>query len=363
MKLLITWFSTGKGGAEKSILDLSSGLVQSGNRVVLLYLSNYHVEIKDQLDKRVTVYQFRLPLGLYKWLSFFILTYICLREKPDLVNHNFRCLLEETFVSKLLGIERVATVRAIVLDKDNADEYARVKHVVAISRAVAGQLKKIGYKGETHVIYNGINMKQLKRFDPKKRDKNMIYFMARLVGWKRVDMFVRAAVKVKKRLPKAEFYIFGDGPGRGGLEVLLKKFRATKYIHYFGEIDVNSPILEKMGIFVLTSLAEPFGKTIVEAVVRKKVVVGSNSGAVPELIPLKQLLFKSDSEDDLVEKIIKANEGFDYYKRKFDRLSPIFEKAYDITRTINNYQQTFLQIYAQKKNVVSTAETTNYTSN
>ena len=58
-----------------------------------------------------------------------------------------------------------------------------------------------------------------------------------------------------------------------------------------------------LDIFVLTSEGESFGRTLIEAMARKCVVLGTNSGGVPDVIGNKEFLFEVNDVDDVCDKI------------------------------------------------------------
>lgn len=357
-KVMITWLSTSRGGAEMSVIDLCNFLSSKNISLILLYVSSSkdYLGFPILINKNVKCYFLRINIHFYKILSFFIVLYLCFKEKPDLVHLNFRSVFQESMAAKILGIPTISTVRAIFLDRENVNNFKFVDMVVGVSMAVIRKIIELGYKGKTLVIYNGINIKLLNLFLNSKLNRDKIYLTGRLVKWKRIDWFILAAIQLHKEFKNTNFYIFGEGREEEKLKELIKLHNAGSYIHVLGFIDPNDKILKDMGICVLPSFEEPFGRSLVESVMRGRVTVASNSGAISELIPKKDLLFRRDDFSDFVSKLFLAYKKFNFYEKYFKKLSIIFLKKYKMDRVAEEYfllyQQLLTKTISNRKNKV-----------
>ena len=137
-KILLTWYSKAQGGAEGSIIDLCNKIAESEKfKVVLLFVnsSSFNPDLSN-IDSRVIVYNFNLNLWLYERLSFFIVLFILLRRKIDILHCGYRGIFGESLAAKVFGKFVLATMRAIPLEISNAKKFRYVDLFIAVSNSV-----------------------------------------------------------------------------------------------------------------------------------------------------------------------------------------------------------------------------------
>lgn len=361
MKILITWYSTSRGGAELSCVDLCNYLAKSkeiSSIVFLLVTSFPGGMIKDKLNfsDKVCFYHVRSCLFLWNLISFFTVAYLCLKKRPDIVQTNFRAVFGESLAGKLMGKKVISCLRVILIDRNNLISFLPVDMIIGISKAVIKRIRDLGWKKGTVVIYNGIDTEKLPR--AKYPDANVlrekIYYMSRWVRWKRPLMFVEAAIRVHADIKPASFTLFGEGPKEADIVGRVKEARCGDFVKMGGWVDHFDDILNPFGILVLTSFEEPFGRVVVEAVVRGKVVVVPRSGAMPELFPDYDLLFERDSLEDLVQKIKMAYENFDYYRNQIMEKQKMFLEVYNMDRVWQEYVNVYKNVLLNTKKIIRT---------
>ncbi len=344
-RILITWYGRAFGGAEDSVIDLCNYLANYKDlNIIFLCVTSKQVflRLETKLSPKVKLYHFSLSLFIYNLLAFFIIFFISVRERINIVNVNYRAVLAESLAAKILGKKVISTVRAIFIDRININFFCCTDMIVAISGIVAKRIKELGYQKPVRIIYNGLDLKSFKIWtSPKLRNRQGFYFMARMVKWKRPDWFVRAAIDIHKEYPYLKFILFGEGPEQENIKKIIKENNAKKYIRFRGFISRNDPILKEYGICVLPSFMEPFGKTIIEAVLRNKVVVGTNSGGPSEILKGYDLLFERDNFADLVQKIKEAYLNFDYYYSLISGIKEDFQNRFNMERTAQEYYNLF----------------------
>ena len=355
IKILITWFSTADGGAEASITDLCNYLAASSSvsKVILLYAHsqrNNRTIRSVKFHKKVGVYRFNVSLLLWNLISTFVVFYLCLKENPDIVQVNFRSVVGESIGAKLSGKKVISSLRVILIDRNNMNSFIFVDHIVGISRAVLERAKLIGWRKRYTLIYNGVDLDRidLEKFPDRKMDKNKFYSLSRLVRWKRIDWFVKGASNIRKEFPKTKYSIYGGGPKEQVLREMIKMNDSEEFIKLKGWISPWSKDLEKIGTFVLTSYEEPFGKAVIEAVLRGKVVVAPKSGAIPELFPNYDLLFERDNFNDLVNKLRLAYLNHRKYRRQIRSIRKRFIDHYNMSRVRDQYISLYCKMLSKK---------------
>jgi glycosyltransferase involved in cell wall biosynthesis len=103
---------------------------------------------------------------------------------------------------------------------------------------------------------------------------------------KAIDVLLRAFVAIRRHHPAIRLRLVGDGPMRRALEQLARDLSIAHKVDFLGargRAEVAKE-LEGCAVFVLPSRAEPFGIVVVEALVRRRPVVASAAGGIPEII-------------------------------------------------------------------------------
>ncbi len=133
--------------------------------------------------------------------------------------------------------------------------------IVVLNEGEAQKYKdKLGIK--CHVMYNPKSFTS-----PKKSTLKNKRFIAsgRMAYQKRFDRLIEAFNLFSKKDSEWELVILGDGPLRGQIESLIKKFSLEPRVHLYGFTkDVIPPMLDS-SIFLLTSEYEGFPMCITEA--------------------------------------------------------------------------------------------------
>ncbi len=93
-------------------------------------------------------------------------------------------------------------------------------------------------------------------------------------------------------------------------------------------------------IVVPSIYEEQYGRVIQEGVASGSLVMGSNVGAIPEIIKDKQLLFKNEDYKDLAFKINKLKNS-NFYKTKLNTLYRRVMKE----RTLEKQLEIFKKIF------------------
>jgi len=80
-------------------------------------------------------------------------------------------------------------------------------------------------------------------------------------------------------------------------------------VHFSGYRSDTPRMLAAMNIVCLLSKEEAFGLTVIEAMMAQKTVVGSNSGAIPEILVDEDLLVTYNDSQAIAAKLIKLLDG------------------------------------------------------
>lgn len=163
--------------------------------------------------------------------------------------------------------------------------------IQALANPSKKELLKIGLdENKLRVYYLWVdrnNSNFISRDNAKKKiklsDKFVVLFVGRLIPIKGP----RLVIEVAKRLPEIQFVLVGDGPLADEL-----RHEAEKYsnIIFVGRVDEEAKNIyfHAADLFVLPSqYEEAFGKVAIEALFAGTPVIGSNRGAIPDIINTK----------------------------------------------------------------------------
>jgi glycosyltransferase involved in cell wall biosynthesis len=108
--------------------------------------------------------------------------------------------------------------------------------------------------------------------------------VAALVPHKGQRYLVEAAQIVLKRVPDARFLILGEGELRPALEQLVRRAHLEKHVLLPGfRPDVLS-LLKAFDVFVLPSITEGLGTSLLDAMACRKPIVATLAGGIPEVV-------------------------------------------------------------------------------
>jgi glycosyltransferase involved in cell wall biosynthesis len=126
--------------------------------------------------------------------------------------------------------------------------------------------------------------------DPQKSTSPKIGILGRITKWKGQDVFLNAAARIREKYPQARFSIvgaalFGERDFETHLHELCDSLKLNDVVAFEGfRADVPA-VLASWDILVHAStVGEPFGQVIIEAMALAKPVVAANGGGVPEII-------------------------------------------------------------------------------
>lgn len=176
-------------------------------------------------------------------------------------------------------------------------------------------------------------------------------FASRFIKYKRWDSVYEICNELKNRDIKFAF-VFGTATDEEDREAekFIKKLDQIIYGRYICLKNVNSEKMKEfyylIDCFILTSEKESFGRTLLEAMTKKNVVLGTNSGGVPDVIHNEDFLFEVGEIKTVVKVILdyldnpmklkKDKEYFYKYVQTKFSTNIMIEKHIEIYKKIMN---------------------------
>ena len=141
--------------------------------------------------------------------------------------------------------------------------------IISISEHTTNNLiNKLNVKSEKIItIPCGININKIQSIKPSKETSDVI-FAGRLLSHKNVDILIKAISILKETNSNVKCVIVGDGPEKDNLQGVTKELKLEKNIIFKGFIEKQEDVLaliKSSMVFVLPSVREGFGITIIEA--------------------------------------------------------------------------------------------------
>lgn len=167
--------------------------------------------------------------------------------------------------------------------------------VLAISDFVKDELIKRGHKGEQITVrYLGVDEQRFQP-DPSARERWLSEFaiapdellfstIAVLRAFKHPETLLRASALLKQRGVRFRLLVAGDGAMLPELKELSERLGIANSVHWLGYCADPTSLLQASDVFILPSVGEAFGLVVPEAMACGVPVVGSRSGALPELV-------------------------------------------------------------------------------
>lgn len=172
-------------------------------------------------------------------------------------------------------------------------------HLCTVCRASELQVLGVGVeRSRLSCIANGIDTHEFRPApeSPQARDQDdstaapaaprtpMIGFVGRLSPEKGPEVFVRAALLLRDRLPNARFVIAGDGPSRERVEALAAQYLLDDRLELLGTRDDMPSVYRGLDVLVSSSHSEALPLAVMEAMACGVPVVATRVGGVPELV-------------------------------------------------------------------------------
>ncbi len=227
-------------------------------------------------------------------------------QKPfDLIHcHDWMTILAGLELSQHLDLPLVVTVHSTENDRTGGNPWDWIldvekrgvrgaDRVIAVSKRTREQLiQALGADAErVKVVYNAIDASRFSTTRSKEAlgwpaESFIVLYHGRLSVQKGVEFFLQAAKLVAEREPRAHFVISGKGELLPHLVNLAFDLGLADRVTFTGYLpDDSLPALYAMSnVFVLPSVSEPFGITVLEAAAAGTPVILSKSAGASEVL-------------------------------------------------------------------------------
>jgi len=288
------------GGITTYVLSLAAGLKKRGHTIYLAssggeLLSRFIEEGTNYVPIPIRTKQEASPKII---LSMFKLSGLIKKNNINLVHSNTRttqvlgCLL-----NRFSGVPHISTCHGFFKRRFFRKIFpCWGKKVIAISEPVKEHLIRDFKVDEKNivVIHNGIDVNKSKIQNPKSKielkkelglgEGPVVGIVARLSDVKGHIYLIEAMSKVLEKIPDAQLLIVGEGKMKEKLIKLVKSLGIEKNVFFVPQVNDTEDVLSIMDLFVMPSLKEGLGLSLMEAMASGLCVIGTDVGGIRSLV-------------------------------------------------------------------------------
>lgn len=293
MKILLITTHLEYGGISSYTVSLAKALAADGHKV---WCASSGGVFTAQLKKN-NIAHLTIPIRTKSELSPFL--FLCCSR--------LAALIRQESIDIIHAQTRVAQVLAAALSRQTQVPFVTTCHgfyrmnigrqlfpcwgekVIAISEAVGKHLLLDFYVPQKKIamIPNGIDVDMF-RVSPQRNDENhpdrTVGIIARLSPIKGHVYLIEAMAQVVREFPDARLFIFGQGNIKYSLVNAAEKFKVIEKVLFLPAISNPAEVLREIDIFVMPSLDEGLGLSLLEAQASGIPVVASNVGGIPTVV-------------------------------------------------------------------------------
>jgi glycosyltransferase involved in cell wall biosynthesis len=172
-------------------------------------------------------------------------------------------------------------------------KYRQVDCFIAASEAIRRMLLADGVEERrTIAIHEGIDVERVEKTPPVDvheafwlpHGSPVVGNVAALVPHKGQRDLIEAARLVVQQIPDARFVILGEGQLREHLERLVREHRLEKHVLMPGFRTDVIGCIKGFDLFVLSSITEGLGTSLLDAMACGKPIVATRTGGIPEVV-------------------------------------------------------------------------------
>lgn len=301
MNVLLLSNHVNAGGITTYLLTLSTGLMSGGHRI---FIASSGGEREGRFTEKGCI-SVRVPLNtkceinLFKLIPSLAILRNAVREyQIDVIHSNTRVTqVAGCILSRLTKKPHVTTWHGFFNPRLSRRLFpCWANRIIAISDQVRAHLiRDFSADGErVRLVHNGIDTENLKLRQGMTRSQvreslgvgngPLIGVIGRLSEVKGQEFAILAMVDVLRQVPEAELLLVGEGRSEQKLKKLVAEHNLEKKVFFRRAVSNVREALFAIDLFVMPSLQEGLGLSLMEAMAWGKPVIGSAVGGIRTLI-------------------------------------------------------------------------------
>lgn len=208
---------------------------------------------------------------------------------------------------------------------------------------------KICKEKKLKVIYNGIDFEEYNmdyHMDTRKlleipEDAFVVGMVGRLAEQKAPDVFVKAANRIKEKIPEAFFIIVGDGPEWDEIEQQIEDSGLKECFILSGWTRRPMEYIKIFDVALLLSRWEGFGLVLPEYMLAGKPIVATAVDAIPYIVNDRQngLLAKVDDDLKIAENVIEIYEDEQLREKIIKTAKRVVKEKFNVRRVAKKHEE------------------------
>jgi glycosyltransferase involved in cell wall biosynthesis len=334
------------GGGERHFVDLCRGLASRGHNVFVALRPT--CEWQDRLDFIPEENIFRVSIrNSFGVLSAMRIAEFARDNKIDIVHaHVARDYIPASIACLAADGAKFILTRHVLFPLKPFNRFAlkNLSAAIGVSEGVRISLENIFPPSKVSVISNGIDVsnysgaaelrKEFRSLHNIPPDAPLVGTLGELKELKGQVDFVLAAQEIVKRIPNCHFVVTGkdnsvDKSFRRELKRMVQVFGLEDRFLWLDWLEDTAPFYAAVDVFVSPSHSESFGLAILEAMLRGKAIVATETEGAKELIGDSEYLVPVKDPVKMSEKIcgllgdglLRENFGAHLKKRAAEKFS------------------------------------------
>ncbi len=348
------------GGAEQVVVDLSVGLEKRGHDVVLCCLRDLGTKSVDLTEAKaagVELVELHKPDGMH--LPSLRKLIALLRERRIDVVHTHNHLVHHygAVAGRVTGARAILNTLHGTASLQGSARWSQwlfyasglIGHrIVAVGDQVQEALRDYFHfpAGRTAIVENGVELKRFLRIDRRAPGKPLVFgTIGRLDPIKGHSDLLQAFALLLRRHPDAQLRILGDGALLGELRALASTLGISQSVVLEGFSPDTPGFLERIDVYVISSLSEGLPLSLLEAMGAALPVVATCVGAIPNIVRRANCgwLAKPGDPADLAGSLLQAAEAADLIQK--GRLSRTHVREhYTVERMVSEYEHLYREL-------------------
>lgn len=351
MNIVFVLASLGSGGAERVVSLLANKMVERGHQVEIICLK--FNDVYYQTDSRVKVtlamQQTKNRLTEIFWLRKYLK-----KQTPDVVIPFTEGVYCFTILSLLgTGIPIIASER---LDPAAMSTTRKILKRLLLPYAdwLVVQTQSIkdyfpeSIQKKTSIIYNPVNdsVFNLPSLQGRAGERlNRIISVGRLYPQKNQAMMIRAFAKVADEFPDWQLVIYGEGPLRESLELIVESLELKDRVLLPGRTEHVVEELRKSKIFCMSSDYEGMSNAMIEAIcVGLPIISTKVSGTEELIIDGKNGFLVPPNDEEQMSRCFNTLMGSDEFLNQFSVDNKKLSCRFKTEAIVNQWEQLLNEI-------------------
>lgn len=299
-----------QGGTETYIVNLIDYLKENNYYTIVISNGGIRENEMNRLGIKHIKVKCLTPKRLFNLIkAVFLISSLIKKEKIALIHASS---VYTTIIAKCASLLCWTRRSKVVMTLHGGPTQNIEKKSAKILNVFADKVIALSEEGKNVLIRNGLNKSKvtvinngikplIKKEQDSERDKIIIGACGRLTEQKGYSFLIEAVRNTD--IPNLEIWIIGDGELRVKFESMIEEYQLADKIKIFGYRRDIENLLNDIDIFIQTSLWEPFGISIIEAMSLGKPVIATRVGGIPEVLGDCGILINPESPSEIADAI------------------------------------------------------------